>query len=90
MSVRPTGSIQLSRFQADESYLVHACSGPEISRRRHIEEVARDQIVLETRKPGNGFRVTASIRKKSDTYVGYIDLYRSIGWLGNPLLYRSS
>ena len=36
-----------------------------------------------------GFRV-GFIRKKSDTYVGYIDLYRSIGWLGNPLLYRSS
>ena len=29
------------------------------------------------------------IRKRSDTYVAYIDLYRSIGWLGNPLLYRS-
>ena len=34
--------------------------------------------------------LTYHIRKKSDTYVGYIDLYRSIGWLGNPLLYRSS
>ena len=30
------------------------------------------------------------IRKKSVTYIGYIDLYRSIGPLGNPLIYRSS
>ena len=31
---------------------------------------------------------TADIRKMADTYVGYIDLHRSNGRLGNPLLYR--
>ena len=33
--------------------------------------------------------IESRIRKRSDTYVAYIDLYRSIGWLGYPLLYRS-
>ena len=31
-----------------------------------------------------------SIRKTADTYIGYIDLCRPNGGLGNPLLYRCS
>ena len=34
---------------------------------------------------GNGYK---NFRKMSDTYVGYVDLHRSVGRLGNPLLYR--
>jgi len=31
-----------------------------------------------------------NIRKMADTYIGYIDLCRPNGQLGNPLLYRYS
>ena len=53
-----------------------------------VDYTSRDLVpALKEDRP---WLIKGYIRKKSVTYIGYIDLYRSIGPLGNPLIYRSS
>ena len=65
--------------------IVPECPSLAYGKAKDVVRVAR----LSNSKRGNVCSRCGNIRKMSKTYVGYIDLYRSIGRLGYPSLYWS-